>query len=89
MMRYGMFLEHKGRAGAAAHEDLELGYRLAEKGMRLLYAKDALGYHYHVSTLDQTIRRWYERGMNYSEFRVFANHPRLTVFWLNPGLIVL
>lgn len=81
LLEKGMFLEHRGRAGAAAMEDLELGYRLRKHGMRLLYAKDALGYHYHYTTLDNAILRWYERGLNYGEFRSHAPDPELTVYF--------
>ncbi len=81
MIKHGMFLEHKGRGGAVCMEDLEVGYRLEKYGMRLLYAKNALAYHYHVSTLDTAIARWYERGLNYGEFRKYATHPELTVYF--------
>ena len=79
--RHGMFREHRGRAGACALEDLELGCRLARHGLRLHYSRSALGYHYHVVTLDQAIARWYERGMNFGEFREYAPEPELTVFF--------
>ncbi|CAN5169137.1 hypothetical protein BH11PSE9_BH11PSE9_20400 [soil metagenome] len=81
MMRHGMFLEHRGRGGVACMEDLELGYRLAPHGMRLLYSKESLAYHYHFTTLDVAMLRWYERGLNYGEFRRYATHPELTVYF--------
>lgn len=81
LLSHGPFLEHRGRAGAAAFEDVELGYRLHSHGMRLLYSKAALGYHHHVSTLDQAVNRWYERGLNYGEFRRHARHPELSVYF--------
>ena len=31
----------------ASYEDIELGYRLAKKGLMVLYNKNATGYHYH------------------------------------------
>jgi glycosyltransferase involved in cell wall biosynthesis len=81
VLRHGGFLEHRGRGGAAALEDVELGCRLHGRGMRLLYARDALGFHHHVSTLDQAIARWYERGLNFGEFRRHAPDPELTVYF--------
>jgi glycosyltransferase involved in cell wall biosynthesis len=81
LVENGMFLEHHGRGGVSALEDLELGVRLHGKGLRLFYAKRALGYHHHVVTLDQAIRRWYERGLNYGEFRRYARMPELTVWF--------
>ena len=81
VMKHGMFLEHRGRGGAACMEDLELGYRLQPHGMRLLYSKEALALHYHLTTLDNAIIRWYERGLNYAEFRKHAPNPELTVYF--------
>jgi len=57
----GMFREHKG----AAHEDVELGWRLSKKGLRIFYHPQALAYHYHIETLPSAIRRAYERGLNW------------------------
>lgn len=81
VLRHGGFLERRGRAGAAALEDLELGYRLKPHGLRLYYSKEALAYHYHPTTLDIAALRWYERGLNYGEFRRSAKHPELTVYF--------
>ncbi len=81
MLRHGMFREERGRAGAAAMEDLELGYRLEPHGLRLQYCREAHGLHYHLTTLDVARKRWYERGLNYGEFRKYASHPELTVYF--------
>lgn len=77
----GLYLEHRGRGGVSCLEDLELGCRLHERGLRLLYSEAALGHHYHVMTLDQAMARWYERGLNYGEFRRYARLPELTVWF--------
>jgi glycosyltransferase involved in cell wall biosynthesis len=69
LIRHGMFREERGRAGAAAHEDVELGYRLHKHGLRIRFAVEALGYHYHIETLEGAMRRAYERGLNFGEFR--------------------
>jgi glycosyltransferase involved in cell wall biosynthesis len=81
MLDHGMFLEESGRAGPGWMEDLELGYRLKRHGLRFYYAPAAWGYHYHVCTLDWAIQRWYERGMNYGQFRKYATDPELTVYF--------
>jgi glycosyltransferase involved in cell wall biosynthesis len=81
LMKHGKFLEHRGRGGPSALEDLELGCRLQPHGLRVLYARNAVGEHYHVVTLEQAITRWYERGLNYGEFRRHARSPELTVFF--------
>lgn len=46
----------------ASHEDLELGYRLADKGMKLVYDPTARGYHWHVLTIEGIARRVYLMG---------------------------
>ncbi len=61
LIENGMFVERKG----AAHEDAELGYRLGQKGLEIIYNKRALAYHYHQETLDALVRRAYERGRNF------------------------
>lgn len=61
LLENGLFLERKG----AAHEDIELGYRLAQKGLRLVYNEQACALHQHAETLDGICRRAYERGRNF------------------------
>jgi glycosyltransferase involved in cell wall biosynthesis len=62
VLRHGVFLERRG----AAMEDVELGYRLSRQGgMRLLYGRQALGYHHHLETIDSACRRAFERGENF------------------------
>lgn len=46
----------------ASHEDLELGYRLKEQGMRLVYQPEAAGYHHHQLSIDGIRRRIYLMG---------------------------
>jgi glycosyltransferase involved in cell wall biosynthesis len=81
MVEYGMFKEHSGRGGPVAFEDLEVGYRLSQHGMNLHYLGKATGYHYHPYTIDQAIQRWYERGLNFDEFRKYVPAPELTVYF--------
>lgn len=61
MLAHGMFLERRG----AAMEDVELGYRLARHGLRLLYGKSAVSHHEHFETIDSACARAYERGLNF------------------------
>lgn len=81
MLEHGMFIEDIGEFGAAAMEDLEVGYRLQKVGMALHYLHDAWAYHYHIYTLDQAAARWYERGLNFRSFRAAAKDPELTVYF--------
>lgn len=41
----------------AAFEDIELGYRLKNKGLKMKYNKDAVGYHYHYTSLASACER--------------------------------
>jgi len=79
LLSVGMFREHRGRAGAASHEDVELGYRLHQRGLRLLYNPRATAHHYHVETLEKAMQRAYERGLNFDEFRQYVPAPEVVV----------
>lgn len=46
----------------ASHEDLELGHRLAEQGMYLVYDPQAVGYHWHMLSIQGIARRIYLMG---------------------------
>jgi len=74
-----MFREKIGRAGPASHEDVELGYRLSRHGLRILFCKEALGYHHHVTTLELIQKRYFERGLNFSEMRSLIPEPEISV----------
>ncbi len=41
----------------AAYEDLELSYRLAQKGLQIFYNKDAVGYHLHPTNIETFCKR--------------------------------
>jgi glycosyltransferase involved in cell wall biosynthesis len=79
LLKNGLFSEKLVQRGAYAHEDVELGYRLAQKGLRILYNKNALGYHYHVVTLDKAMQTAYRKGLTWLEFRRLVDVPELTV----------
>lgn len=79
MLQHGMFHARRGRAGAAAHEDAELGYRLHQHGLQLYLAMDGLGHHHHVETLDGAMKRAHQRGLNWGEFRERVPTPEIVV----------
>lgn len=79
MLEHGMFRDERGRAGPAAHEDAELGHRLHQHGLRLVAGRDALGYHHHVETLEGTLRRSHQRGLNFPDFQARVPHPEIDV----------
>lgn len=47
---------------SAAYEDSELGYRLHKKGLKLLFNKSAIAYHYHYTSLDDACQRMIKVG---------------------------
>lgn len=77
----GGCLEHRGRAGAASHLDTEFGYRLHQRGLRILFCPQALGYHHHVVSLPQACARAYEMGLNFEEFRSYVPEPEIPVVY--------
>ena len=48
----------------ASHEDLELGYRLAARGMKMIYEPQAAGRHFHLLTIQGVTRRIYLMGFS-------------------------
>ena len=83
LLENGLFTELKG----AAHEDVELGYRLSLKGLRIFYEPEALAYHYHVETLASATARAYERGLNWRFLEDRVPDPQLHVLYHTPQAI--
>jgi len=79
ILAHGMYQEMQGPAGPAAHEDVELGYRLSRHGLRVRYEKTAIAEHYHKETLEHVMARAYQRGLNYWWFRNLAPAPELSI----------
>jgi glycosyltransferase involved in cell wall biosynthesis len=79
LIQNGMFLERRGRGGAASHEDAALGYRLSRAGLRILYCPEALAHHHHVVSLETACRRAYEQGVNFPDFRAYVGQPEIAV----------
>jgi len=76
MLQHGMFIERPG----AAHEDPEVGWRLYRNGgLRILYNKEALGYHYHIDTIDSACRRAFERGLNFEVLADSVTDPGMYI----------
>jgi len=59
----------------AAWEDIELGYRLHERGLRLIYRREALNYHHHPTTLERYLVRQRIAGRSVVTF--WRKHPEL------------
>lgn len=72
LLEHGLFAE-----GLFPHEDLELGERLSHAGLRIHYAPEALGYHFHALEERDFFRaaerdgaalwRWYRMSPHLSE----------------------
>lgn len=60
---------------AAAWEDVELGYRLCRRGVRILYCARARTYHFHPLTLGRFLRR--QRVVGREIHRLTRLHPEL------------
>ncbi len=57
----------------AAFEDAEMAFRLAQKGLRIIYIERLLGYHYHYHTVWSFSRRQYKAGQ--SAWFFVKKHP--------------
>jgi len=74
LLKNGMYREKR----AIAHEDIELGYRLGQKGLRIIHNERAVAYHYHVETLSRACERSYHRGYNFN--LISENTPKSFIF---------
>ncbi len=63
---------------SAAWEDIELAYRLNEKGLRIRYNAHAVTRHYHPMSVDSFARRQYTVGKSGAIF--YQKHPELGHF---------
>lgn len=101
-VRREMFLESGGFDERMPNnaDDLELSYRLAVNGCRIVYAADAQVYHRHPATLGDYISKKYGRG--YWRTLVFKRYPeklirdsytpgglKLQIFLVGSGLACL
>ena len=59
-------------------EDIELSLRLKKMGMRLHFAPEAVGYHYHHMSIRDFVRRQHKVG--YSAWHFFRLHPETADF---------
>lgn len=63
------------RFPSAAYEDVEFGYRLAKRGLRIFYNRDAVAYHYHHTTIEDAEKRMFRVGKS---LKILHNiHPQL------------
>jgi glycosyltransferase involved in cell wall biosynthesis len=58
-------------------EDIELGYRLAQKKIPLIYNPAAVNYHYHIVSQEGMLERKYNMGKSAAYF--YKKHPNFTI----------
>jgi GT2 family glycosyltransferase len=61
----------------AAFEDMELAYRMKQRGLRIVYRPGAKTYHHHPTTFEQHLARQRIVGMSAALF--YRKHPELKV----------
>jgi GT2 family glycosyltransferase len=66
----------------AAYEDTELAYRLYHRGMRIVYAPEALAYHHHPTDLASASRQIEALGGSYDTFVRKTGDRGLPIVWL-------
>lgn len=73
LLKNGLFDESFYVAGSTAYEDIELGWRLQKKGLKILYNSQAIAYHYHPKTLKSVCqRRFFEGELSH---KLYQKHP--------------
>ena len=73
------------RFTAACWEDIDLGTRLSARGMKMIYNKDALGYHVHPTDF----RRYAKRAERAGYFEVIYHAKQSKSARVQPTLILL
>jgi FkbM family methyltransferase len=65
-------------------EDVELGYRLQQRGVRVLYRADAVCEHEHAITADDYFKRACKLGVNIA--KMYRKHRDMRILWQRPGV---
>ncbi|MFB3882105.1 MAG: glycosyltransferase family 2 protein [Armatimonadota bacterium] len=63
--------------GCAAFEDVEIAYRMKQRGLRIVYRPEAKTYHHHPTTFEQHLARQRLTGKSAALF--YHKHPELKV----------
>lgn len=82
LLQHGMFDES---FRYAAYEDGELGYRLTQQGLRVIFEPDAQAEHYHKMDLDAACRRMVTKGRAYDLFVEKTGQYGLSQIWTAIG----
>ncbi len=70
--------------GGWGFEDIELGYRLTKKGMKLLFEPRAVVEHFHAISADSLAKRQFAAGKNFVRFQKM--HPEIPILPSGPKL---
>lgn len=76
-----------GDFGGYGFEDTELGYRLANKGLKIIFNKKAVAYHFHELDFSDFIRR--QKSIGVASFVFARKHPELRSKLIKPYWSVL
>lgn len=82
LLEHGVFDE---AFPAAAYEDVELGYRLAPHGLKIIFLPQAEAYHVHRIDVETACKRMYTRGRYYDLFRERTDYPAVSRVWMLVG----
>ena len=72
----GMFDE---RFTTYGHEDLDLGYRLQQTGLRIRYEATAVSYHWHPETLESRLEKMASSGR--ATIRLYRKYRDARILW--------
>jgi len=78
LLKHGLFDE---AFPDAAYEDIELGYRLSQHGLQVVFVPEARAYHYHPMDLASACRRMETRGRDYALFKQRTPWPVAPRLW--------
>lgn len=67
-------------------EDVELGYRLQQRGVRVLYRADAVCEHDHPLTVDDYFKRALKLGVNVA--KMWRKHRDMGILWQRPEVTI-
>lgn len=73
----------------AAYEDLELGYRLEQKGLKIFHNRKAIAYHDHYTDIDTACQRMEEMGKWSVLYNRKVPRSRRLPHWIAPLILLI
>jgi glycosyltransferase involved in cell wall biosynthesis len=69
----------------AAYEDGELGFRLTQRGLKIVFKPEAKALHYHLMDLEAACQRMVVRGRSYDQFVEKTGALGISRLWMRLG----